>query len=91
METASGCEAWQWDTMKLYKLTCIFSTSLTTPDLLLLDAADVEGLLTVSATGERAGALCLGLLRPSASLFSSGAGNSFLNLLEDRSIVLEEI
>ena len=91
MERATGCEAWQWYTMKLYKLTCIFSTSLTTPDLLLLDAADVEGLLTVSATGERAGALCRVLLRPSAGLFGSGAGNSFLNLLEHKSIVLEEI
>ena len=78
--------------MKLYKLTCIFSTSLTTPDLLLLDAADVEGLLTVSATGERAWcALCRVLLRPSPGLFGSEAGNSFLNLAEDRSIVLEEI
>ena len=77
--------------MKLYKLTCIFSTSLTTPDLLLLDAADVEGLLTVSATGERAGALCRVLLRPSPGLFGSGAANSFLNLLEDKSVVLEEI
>ena len=77
--------------MKLYKLTCIFSTSLTTPDLLLLDAADVEGLLTVSATGERACALCRVLLRPSPGLFGSGAGNSFLDLLEDKSIVLEEV
>ena len=77
--------------MRLYKLTCIFSTSLTTPDLLLLDAADVEGLLTVSATGERAGALCRVLLRPSPGLFGSGAGDSFLNLLEDKSIVLEEV
>ena len=75
----------------MYKLTCNFSTSLTTPDLLLLDAADVEGLLTVSATGERAGALCRVLLRPSPGLFGPEAGNSFLNLAEDRSIVLEEI
>ena len=91
MERATGCEAWQWDTMKLYKLTCIFSTSLTTPDLLLLDAADVEGLLTVSATEERACALCRVLLKPSPGLFGSGAGSSFLVLPEDKSIVLEEI
>ena len=76
--------------MNLYKLTCIFSTSLTTPDLLLLDAADVEGLLTVSATGERACALCRVLLRPSPGLFGSGAGNSFLDLPEHKCIVLEE-
>ena len=75
----------------MYKLTCNFSTSLTTPDLLLLDAADVEGLLIVSATGERAGALCRVLLRLSPGLFDSEPGNSFLNLPEGKSIVLEEV